>query len=275
MLQDLKIVVCDIDDTLVVKHQTLSNRARDVIQTLKEHGVLFGIASGRSYEQMKRMIHEWGYEELDFMICMNGSVLWDGLHQKKYDYFKLKKEWIKDIIELMSVFEPQPSIYLHDELYCLERDDMVQMSAKNAHMSVHVVEDLSEFYQEDNAKIMFRVNEGEMARVEAYIEQHASVDYHGFKTQPSLIEFADRRVSKAFALEKFCELRDIALSQVLAFGDTTNDNDMLMVSGVGVCMKNGSEDTKAIADIITELNCDEDGWAQHMECHVLTPRGWS
>ena len=52
---------------------------------------------------------------------------------------------------------------------------------------------------------------------------------------------------------------------MVAFGDTTNDNDMLQYSGLGVCMSNGSDDTKAIADDITKCSNDEDGFAQYME----------
>lgn len=54
----------------------------------------------------------------------------------------------------------------------------------------------------------------------------------------------------------------------MAFGDTTNDHTMLELSGVGVCLKNGSDDTKAIADIITDYPCDEDGWARFMEMYA-------
>ena len=44
------------------------------------------------------------------------------------------------------------------------------------------------------------------------------------------MEFADRRVSKGFALQKLCEMNNIALEDVAAFGDTTNDNDMISIS---------------------------------------------
>ena len=56
---------------------------------------------------------------------------------------------------------------------------------------------------------------------------------------------------------------------MVAFGDTTNDNDMLQYSGLGVCMSNGSDDTKAIADDITKCSNDKDGFAQYMEENFL------
>ena len=57
--------------------------------------------------------------------------------------------------------------------------------------------------------------------------------------------------------------------QIVAFGDTTNDNSMLEQAGWGVCLLNGSNDTKAIADEITKHTCSEDGFANYVEEYIL------
>ena len=64
-----------------------------------------------------------------------------------------------------------------------------------------------------------------------------------------------------------------SLDEIIAFGDTSNDNEMLEVAGLGVCMMNGSDDTKAIADVITEKPCEEDGWAHYMENEFFKKEG--
>ena len=51
----------------------------------------------------------------------------------------------------------------------------------------------------------------------------------------------------------------------MAFGDTSNDNDMLKVAGCGVCMINGTDDTKASANAITKHDNDHDGLAIYLE----------
>lgn len=271
---DKKLVICDIDNTLVVKHEGLTPRARAVIDKLREHGIYFGIASGRSLVEVERMIHSWGYEDMDILISLNGSILWDGVDKKKYEYFIMKKEWIKEVIEVMRKYPGNILMYKGNELYCSEMDELVHFSVMSSKMIPHQVSSLSEFYEEDNAKIMFRVKEEEMPAIEAYFEAHPSEHYRAFKTQSTLLEFSDARVSKGYTLERFCEFHQLKLDEVIAFGDTSNDNDLLKASGWGVCMQNGSDDTKAIADEITQLPCDEDGWADYMEQHFLAPKGW-
>ena len=53
------------------------------------------------------------------------------------------------------------------------------------------------------------------------------------------------------------------------FGDTSNDNEMISVAGLGVCLLNGSDDTKALANDITDLTCEEEGFADYVEKHIL------
>ena len=92
--------------------------------------------------------------------------------------------------------------------------------------------------------------------------------YVGFNTQPDLIEFSHKDSNKGYALEKYCELHNIDINKCISYGDTTNDNKMLEKT-YGVCMLNGSADTKACAKIITDETCEEDGFALFLERNLL------
>ncbi|MBR5290089.1 MAG: HAD family phosphatase [Erysipelotrichaceae bacterium] len=275
-MKDVRLVLCDIDGTLIVTGQPLSARAKDVLNRLHEHGVLVGIASGRSVDQ--QLIHQadqWNLGwQFDVVIGMNGGELWDGLSQKRSDYFKLKKEWIKEIVELMAPFDLNPFMYYHDVMLCLREDEAIKRSSFRNQIKAQYVKDVSEFWAEDNAKIMFRMKEEQMPEVEAYVASHPSPDYHAFKTQVNLIEFCDRRINKSVSMLAFCKEHDLPIESVMAFGDMSNDRELLKEAGWGVCLLNGSDDTKACADEITEKSCEEDGFADYVEKHILIPRGW-
>lgn len=276
MMQDVRLVVCDIDSTLVTTDRELTPKTKEVIDRLHAHGVFFGIASGRSIDQqLIKQAKAWGFDyEFEVLIGMNGSELWDGIHQKRYDYFKLKREWIKEIIELMEPFNLNPFLYFHDKMLCLRKDDSSERSSRKNRTDLLIAKDISELYAEENAKIMFRTKEEQMPDIERYVEVHPSEKFKAIKTQTTMIEFVDQRVSKDVALKNFCAMNAIDLSQVAAFGDMSNDNEMIECSGWGVCMINGSDETKALADDITAFSNDEDGFALYMEEHYLKPRGW-
>lgn len=270
MKKDIKLVICDIDSTLVTSNHILTGRTKDIIETLHRQGIYFGIASGRPLDEITKKAEIWGFTyNFDILIGMNGSQLWDGIQGKEYNYYKMKKEWLKETIELMEPFHGNSYIYRNGKLLCQKIDAKMLESAKSSNKDAVTVDDISEMYEEENAKIMFRVKADVMPEIEDYLTKHPSPYYKGFKTQPTLMEFADRRISKAYALKQFCEMNQISLNEVVAFGDTTNDNEMIKCAGLGVCMCNGSDDTKAIADAITDKSNNEDGFADYVETYIL------
>lgn len=269
---NVKIVICDIDNTLVVKHQVLTPRAKKAIEILRDHGVLFGIASGRPLDELK-VVDSWEITN-DIIIAFNGCKLVDNVDHKIYSYHPMKKEWIKETLDIMAPFNCNPLVAFDGYTLIGHYDEMCELSQKFTGKSCIVVDDFSQLYENDNYKIMYRVNEEDMPAIEAHVAAHPSPYFKGFKTGIMMMEFANIKASKGYALEQFCRMHDIDIKDVWAFGDTTNDNEMLQTAGVGVCMKNGSEDTKAVADVITEKTCDEDGWADFIENHILIPNGW-
>ena len=78
-MKTCKLVICDIDGTIVVKHKKLTSRAKKVINLLQQNGIYFGIASGRPIFQIKETIKGWGYDDFDVLIGLNGSSLKDSL----------------------------------------------------------------------------------------------------------------------------------------------------------------------------------------------------
>jgi len=99
-MKKIRLVLCDIDGTLVTTGQPMGEKTKEVIDRLHAHGVLFGIASGRSvHQQLSKQAKAWGFDwPFDVLIGMNGSELWDEIEQKRSDYYQLSKETIKEIV---------------------------------------------------------------------------------------------------------------------------------------------------------------------------------
>lgn len=274
MFEQTKLIICDIDGTLVVSHGTLSKRAKEVIRVIREHGLLFGVASGRSIGDLRYIVSTWGIDDVDVIVALNGSELYDGIHDQTYHYFQMEPEWIKETFDIMRPFDHNPVMYYGKAYMCGTYDEKVHYSVQFTKADYIVAKSEADFYRQPNAKIMFRVDADVMPAVEARCREFESPYYKANKTQATLMEFQNRKASKAYALEQFCRYNNFNLDQVVAFGDTTNDNEMLQAAGCGVCLANGSDDTKALADIITELPISEDGWADFMETVFLKEKGW-
>lgn len=265
----VQLVVCDIDGTLTHSDHSLDMRTIRAMEALHKQGVLLGLASGRPVDDLKGYRDTWHIDfPFDLLIGMNGAELWDESTQKKSTFHLLKRTWMKEIIEFMSVFDLNPFIYQDDVMVALRMDDEMKASSRRNEKQVIVTDDPSMLYAHDNAKILYRMSTDQIDEVEAYAKAHCGKQYKVFKTQPTMLEFAHVKTDKVNALRKYCEIHQIDPQMVIAFGDASNDNGILLYSGLGICLKNGTEDTKAIADLVLTKDNDEDGFADYVETHL-------
>ncbi|KAK3826393.1 MAG: HAD-like domain-containing protein [Linnemannia gamsii] len=81
---------------------------------------------------------------------------------------------------------------------------------------------------------------------------------------PYFLEISASGVNKGLGLAAYCTLHSIPREGVVAFGDLLNDAEMLQWAGLGLCMGNGHEDMKRLADRVIGTNA-EDGVAREVE----------
>ncbi|NCB34289.1 MAG: HAD family phosphatase, partial [Erysipelotrichia bacterium] len=237
MIDKVRLVIADIDGTLTTEKRELTPETRNMIEKLHENGVYFGIASGRSVLiQLMQQYQQWGFErQFDILIGMNGSELLDNVNGQFHSYYKLKRKWMKEIVEMMAPLNLNPFMYYKDGMLISHRDDGSIHSSIRNEMPLYIAKQTNDLWAEENAKILFRVTEEQMPEVEAWANAHPSPYYQSIKTQTTMLEFTDKRVSKAVALKYFCEYNHFPLNQVIAFGDMSNDDEMLKAAGWGVC----------------------------------------
>ena len=254
MYKNIKVIACDIDGTLCKVTCDPDEYTLNVIRQLKVKGYKMGLASGRTCDDLETKASRWSLDfQFDFLIGLNGSQLYDDETKTLFEYNSLKKEELKEIIEMMHEFNPNVHMYKPGIYLSSKETDRAWFSAYKNRRTFTVAKTLEEFYDQDYPSIMFRVEADIMPKIEEKMGTLKDKNYKGFKTQDTLFEFTNKNSNKAYALEKYCSMKNIAMNDVMAFGDTSNDNEMLQCCH-GICLLNGSEDTKACAERITAIN---------------------
>ena len=266
-----EMIVADIDGTMVNDDHEMSDHTREVLIRLHEKGIILGLASGRPLEK-SLLDRFYGYDlpfRFDFIIGLNGGQLWDKQSDEIEEHFPLSAESSAGIIEVMRPYMDRLTVHVYEDgcMWCTREDDLMKMSSLRNSMELKVV-DASVIASMSNSKIMFRGDREVIEEAAEYAKQYDCEQFHSFRTQPIMLEFQDPRADKGTALKQYCEKRGIDPEDVWAFGDMSNDNSLLMTAGRGVCMINGSDDTKAAADEISEYSNDEDGFARYLESHI-------
>lgn len=109
MNQTITLVATDLDGTLLNNEKKVTPATREAMKQLKNHGILFGIASGRPVESGQILVKDWGLEsDISFLIGMNGGVIYD-MRTKEKDQFHLMDGNL--ILEIMEHFKDMDVIF--------------------------------------------------------------------------------------------------------------------------------------------------------------------
>ena len=269
-MDNIKAVMCDIDGTLLNSDGIVTPKTIEAIKKLREHGILFGISTGRDVPSVKHLLRKWGIDGLvDLMVGSNGGEIYDYAD----DYYEMNYPLPGSLIlEIMKHFEDMDvNFAIHGDgvLYTPKEDEHIKTLSKGDQLPYEVI-DFNEFLKHDQLKLLITCAPETMPAV---IERSKTFHNEKFKsaclqTTKLLFEFMDPRISKDFGLRKIMEKRGFTLDNLCSFGDADNDYEMTLHAGVGVVMANGSEKTKSVADYITDDN-DHDGIGNFIEKYLL------
>lgn len=265
-----RLVLCDIDGTIVNSNWDMTEKTRELLIRLHEKGVWLGIASGRPVDDITFHIAKWDLPfDFDILVGLNGCQVANRLTGTETMTHTLKADQLRECVQIMrdQGFQFVAFLYSGSQILTEVMNDVIMSSSiKSGKTPVELP--LDQICARDNAKIMLRTeNEAETLRMEAYLAGHPIPGVKGFRTQPTLLEFAHPDISKAVPLPQIAADLGITLQDIMAAGDTSNDNEMLKTAGIGVCLVNGTDDTKAAADYVTRLDCDHDGLADFFHEH--------
>ena len=272
--QDKKIemFMADIDGTLVNKGEVPLAKTKDMLRKLHERNILLGLASGRPIDnRLINKFQEWGLDfTVDFVIGSNGCEIYSNRDKSFIQYDLLPKEEVKNILDYMWDLNVNAIIFEDAYNHVLAKREDPQLMASIARNKSHVeFVPIERFYVHDVCKLEFHYDEIDEKEIFAVINKHATDNYQMIKTFTGTIEFQKPGVSKGKALEKVCHDYHIDIANVIGCGDMDNDVSLIEKAGIGICLLNGCDNAKKVADYITELDVEHDGVGDFFDKYFL------
>lgn len=271
VMKNIKVIMCDIDGTLLNSKGIVTSKTIDAIKKVREQGILFGISTGRDVPSVKRLFGKWGIGGLvDMVVGSNGGEIYDYKTDYYEENFALPGNLIANIMEHYKDMDVNFAIHGDGVLYTPKEDELIKILSKGDQLPYEVI-DFDEYLKEDRLKLLIVCKPETMPAV---IERAKTFKNERFKcaslqTTQHLFEFMDPRISKSFGLQKLMEMHGFTMENLCTFGDADNDYDMTLHAGVGVVMANGSEKTKSVADYITKDN-NHDGIGVFLQEHLIS-----
>jgi len=84
-------------------------------------------------------------------------------------------------------------------------------------------------------------------------------------------DISQEGIAKGTGIEKICEYFDIPKENTYAFGDNTNDYDMIKRAGHGIIMGNHASELEDVAEFITDTVENEGIYKALVKYGLITP----
>ena len=254
----IKLIAIDMDGTLLNSKKELLEETKQYFKNFhnKNTETLLVLCTGRPETGIRPYLKDLGYlEENHYIISQNGASIYESQTGKRVmdafvDSTAIQK-WIelgkKHGISVMGAgvdyyysFDEEPTEWMEFDVK-LVSGKLKRIPTKE---SLNI-----DFY-----KILLMGDEEQLNEFETFIPQEWRDEFYVVRSQKYLVEVLTKGVNKAFGLEKLAQKLNIQPSEIAAIGDAANDIEMLEYAGLAIAMGNGSEEVKAIADIVTDTN---------------------
>ena len=209
----IKIVMCDVDGTLLTDNGIVSPKTLKVIRKVTDKGILFGLCTGRDMHSVKELVKKWGIAEyVDVIVGTEGSEICDFTKNVEKIAYPLAGELIKDIIKHYEDLDVNFVVPDKGILYVPKDDEYIRLLAKLDGVEYKVL-DFEEFLKEPRQKLMIMTNPKTMKDVIERSKTFKNEKYKSasLKTASVLYEYMDPRVSKTYGLQQILDLHDFSL----------------------------------------------------------------
>lgn len=248
----IKAIFFDIDGTLVsLKNRVYCPSLPRALKQLKERGILIYVATGRSKFEIAEE-HLLDGLAFDGYLTNNGQDCYDA--EGKSIYSKpLARSEVAAIVRWAEE-NHQPCWMVSGKRSRISGvNETVLRELEGIHTRTPEIGTLKDMLEEDVYKIVFFLDRDAVKTPLALAPTCRWTQWaeHG-------CDIISQDGGKVNALREIIDHQGLLPQEVMAFGDSHNDMEMLQAAGIGVAMDNATDECKSAADYITD-SCENDG----------------
>lgn len=269
---EIRLVVADIDGTLVTRDKRVTPAALTAIQRLRNAGIKFTVISSRPPRGIQVVAKVVGLT--DPVPAFNGGLV-VGADLKTVLREKLLESVVaKRLIARLTELQTGIWVYTDKDWFVTdENGPYVQHEMHAVQYSPTVVKDFSGVAHDRVAKIVGVSEDFDgLSAVEKQLQQEFRGAVSATKSQKYYLDITHPSANKGEGVLLVSELLGIPTDNIATIGDMQNDVFMFRQSGLSIAMGNATDEVKATAQYVTSSN-EEEGFANAMERYILGPLG--
>ncbi len=256
----IKLIATDMDGTILDSQGLLDlPRLEKILDRLDEKGIRFVIATGNEIHRVRQLLGNLADRVV--LIVANGAKIfennqliqvetWDDeLVEKALTFFKGQECQNQFVITSMNGgFVKEGTIFTQLEKFMTP--EMIELF----YQRMNFVEELHPELFGGVLKMSLVVGEDRTDQVQEDFNQVFNGRVQAVSSGYGCLDIIQDGIHKAWALQELLKRWDIESEEIMAFGDSENDVEMLELAGVAYAMENADDKAKAVATDIAPAN---------------------
>jgi Cof subfamily protein (haloacid dehalogenase superfamily) len=271
-LNTYKLVVIDIDGTLLIRADEISNENKAALAELKRRGIRVSLCSGRATGAARTVLDQL---DLDgYHIFFDGALVTNPATGENVYIKTIAPDLLRRAVDFAREHHVIFDIFTANGYFAEEESWVTDI--RRDYFKVNAT--LADFHNLPPGEIPIKgtlvVRSAEEKAGAQEFREHFGKELHLSLTKTpaypdvDFINVIAPGSSKRSALDALCVHLGISLEEVMAIGDGPNDIPILSVVGLGVAMGNASPDVKACSRYTTG-DVDHNGVAEAIKRFLL------
>lgn len=265
----IKLIVSDIDGTLVSGQNVLSELTIQQVKELHRKNVMFSMASQRVHSSIVPLAKELGVK-IPF-ISLNGAMIQDAYGQNLLNKSVIDKKYVERALKLSEESYVKIALCYNDQIVYTE-DNSVIKDFMSRLGTTYTLVDSYENYVDNVLEIIMLGNDKKAIK---HIQNkmtppfgfYLKVKYFRSQAFQNVfnLEIVRKNVNKKTGLKLLTKHLNVRKDEVMVFGDWYNDRDLFQFGGTNIALENAVDELKDMADYVTNLSNDEEGVAHFLK----------
>lgn len=275
MMNEYKLIACDLDETLLNTEKQVPQLNADAIADARKQGIKFVCATGRGYPSIQGTLKEIGAFDLpeEYTISFNGGVITENRNNRILHMEPMDSDLAELIFQRGLPYDVCAHVYNPDTVW-IWHINAQEKAFLDGRMDYREFEDTDLGFLKGQTiiKVLFENTDYEYLKsLEAQfddIREQVDISYSSNR----YLEFNKRGVNKGAALLRLADLLNIPREGTMAIGDNFNDLPMIQAAGLGLGVANTHPDMKDLCDAILTRTNDEGAVAEAISRFCLNPQ---
>lgn len=259
MKQKQHLIAIDLDGTLLSDTKEISLVNQTIIKQIIEAGHIIVIATGRPHRSSIHFYHKLGLTTP--MVNFNGALVHHPTNQKwgAFHHPLQHKTALEVVDASLQTNAKNIMVEVLDNAYLERHDqeiiDIFHLPMERERQHPFIIGNIKEKLIDDPTSILIRPEDESLVQLKTHLEDYVEfIEHRNWGAPYNIIEITKKGINKAVGLKQIANYYHIPRERIIAFGDESNDLEMIDFAGVGVVMDNGISELKSIANYVTHSN---------------------